>query len=148
MRLGSVVSAALAAFALLATNAGAAPAPASAAFLARTLDAHTTTLSAQHYALAAGPLLGEARANGAARIQVRLWAGQDYVFAAACEAACGVLTFRVVAPNGAVLAQDEGLGAMPVLRVRPAVTGRHSIEAAAPRCRAQSCWFAVNVYAR
>lgn len=146
MRLGAIISAALAALALTAANAAAAPAPASAAFLARALDARTTALSRDRYALAAGPMAGELSARTAARLPVRLWAGQDYVFAAACDRGCGALALRVVAPDGAVLAQAPD--AAPVVRVRPSVTGRHLIEAAAPGCRASSCWFAVNVYAR
>lgn len=146
MRIGAIVSAALAALALLGASAAAAPGPSSAAFLARALDTHTTTLSAERYALAAGPMLGEANARDTGRVPVRLWAGQDYVFAAACERACGALNLRVVAPDGEVLAQDAG--AAPLLRVRPVITGRHVIEAAAPRCGVPSCWFAVNVYAR
>lgn len=146
MRFGATLLAASAALVILAAPAFAAPGPASAAFLARTLDEHTTTLSRDRYALAAGPLVAEASARAATARPVRLWAGQDYVFAAACDRACGRLAVRVVAPDGVVLAQTAD--AAPTLRVRPVVTGRHVIEAAAPNCRSSACWFAVNVYAR
>lgn len=147
MRGASIISAVLTAFALFAAPAwGQSVPPEPAAALARALDAHTTALARDRYALAAGPLVGAADVRTAGRTLVRLWAGQDYVFAAACEQACGAFSLRVIAPDGAVLAQDAG--AAPLVRVRPLVTGRHVIEAAPSRCGAPSCWFAVNVYAR
>ncbi len=114
--------------------------------LAAVLNAHTTALARERFALAAGPLTGAARTE-AERFTVRLWAGQEYVFAGACDTACGDLDLRVIDRRGVVLAQDGGAVA-PVLRVTPAITGQHVIEARPARCRADACWFAVNVYAR
>ena len=132
--------------ALMALCAGAAaPADAGPA-LARVLDAHTQTLMGDGYALAAGPMQGVLSAGAPARLSVRLWAGQDYMFAAACAPRCGGLELRIVAPDGAVLA--EAHADAPTLPVLPETTGRHMIEAAAPGCRAQACRLAVNVYAR
>jgi len=146
MRIAAIISAGLATLALLgAAGASAAPSRASVSALVEGLDAHTTALSADRFALAAGPLLGET--DGAVeQLPVRLWAGQDYVFAGAPDAACNTLNLRVIDPNGMVLA--EAAGPAPRLHVRPLMTGRHIIEAATANRRAQTCWFAVNVYAR
>ncbi|HRP11387.1 MAG TPA: hypothetical protein PLK37_10165 [Terricaulis sp.] len=140
-----IVAGALALAAVLTGAAGPAIAPHAAA-LARALDAHTTALQRERYALAAGPLRGEVRAAAPASVSVRLWANQDYVLAAACAEACGELRLRVRDPAGAVIAEVSG--ASPRIRVRPGVTGRHAIESAAPHCRAAPCHYALNVYAR
>jgi len=142
---GLIVAAALLCAGIGAAEAAPAGAP-GAALLARALDAHTTALQRERYALAAGPLQGNAAPGRPGRASVRLWANQDYVFAAACVSACGPLQLRVVDPSGAVIASAAGRA--PVVRVRPEVTGRHALEAAAPSCAADACWYAVNVYAR
>lgn len=148
MRFWSMVSGAIAAAALLgAPQALAQPVPQARALeLSAGLDAHTTTLAGDRFALAAGPLTGGAR-DEVSRFTVRLWAGQDYVFAGVCDSACGDLDLRVIDRRGIVLARDQGVAA-PVLRVTPDITGQHVIEARPARCRAATCWFAVNVYAR
>jgi hypothetical protein len=148
MRFWPVVSAVVVGLTLVAAPAASGQLAPRALELSRGLNAHTTALSVERYALAAGPLTGEAAPGRAGRLIVRLWAGQDYVFAAACDAHCGDLTLRLIDPSGVELARDQSAAAAPVLRVRPVVTGRHVIEAATTRCRAQTCWFAVNVYAR
>lgn len=143
----SFILAVMAAVALLSAPAWGqgAPPPAAAAHLAHAMDAHTTALAGVGYALAAGSLVGNARRQG--EVQVRLWANQDYVLAAACDAQCGALALRVVDPNGAVLGETEIIAA-PSLRVLARVTGRHTLQARMLNCRAQACWFAINVYAR
>lgn len=144
MAKGPIFAVALACLAALA--GAAAPPPDGEAVLARALDEHTTALARERYALAAGPLLGAASRAQPLLLPVRLWARQDYVIAAACEPACGRLELRIIDRDGVAIAQVEG--ETPVLRVRPAATGQHTIEAAAPSCGARTCRIAVNVYAR
>jgi hypothetical protein len=147
MRVGRFIAAALAAFCLLGATAMAQLVPQPhAAHLARELDVQTAALTREDYALAAGPLTGEAARGAPGRINVRLWAGQDYVFAGVCDANCGDLDLRLDDPMGEVV--GAAAGATPVLRVTPQMTGQHAIGVTAPRCRAATCWFAVNVYAR
>jgi hypothetical protein len=115
--------------------------------LSRGLNTQTTRLAGDRYMLAAGPLTGATAQGETARINVRLWAGQDYVLAAVCDSRCADLNLRLIDPRGAVLSADDNANAAPVLHARPEVTGQHTIEARMPRCR-ERCWFAVNVYAR
>jgi hypothetical protein len=148
MRLWPMVMGAVAAAAVLgAPLARAQPVPdARAAELSAGLNAHTISLARDRFALAAGPLTG-ATPRGGVRFSVRLWAGQEYVFAGVCDSACGDLNMRVIDRRGVVLAQDDDAPA-PVLRVTPTITGQHVIEARPAQCRADTCWLAVNVYAR
>lgn len=112
--------------------------------MAPALNAHTHALAAEGYALAAGPITGAFAPGGSERASVRLWAGQDYAIAGACDEPCTGLTLRVRDRDGVVIGQSAGAP----MHVRPAVTGRHEIEARAARCTQSRCWFAVNVYAR
>ena len=149
MRLWSIISGACAALALATAPALAQRAPqAQARELARGLEAQTARLAAEGYALAAGPLTGELAPGETGRISVRLWAGQEYVFAGACEAGCGDLDLRLVDPMLHVLGAESNGQTAPILRVTPVMTGQHAIEAEIGRCAGRTCWFAVNVYAR
>lgn len=73
---------------------------------------------------------------------VTLRAGREYFVASVCDGRCGGVRLIVRDPNGGAIA---GGGSA---RVRPSVTGPYSIEAEVARCAAETCWLAVNVYAR
>lgn len=141
-------AAALAAFVVLAGVASAqVPDP-----FARQLAAHLSRIdqivARQNYARAAGPFAGGLNQRQSQRFTVTLRAGQDYRIVGVCDARCTDLNMRLIDPQNFVLDEDALNDAVPVLSVRPNVTGQHTIEASMARCADAPCYFAFNVYTR
>ena len=112
------------------------------------LDNQQGNLNRDGYAHAAGPLYGDLAPLRASALNVMLRAGQEYTIAGVCDRQCGDLDLRLVDPRGVRIASDVAADATPTIRIRPAVTGRHTIEVGMIACNAPSCWFAVDVYTR
>jgi hypothetical protein len=140
--------AALAALALTALPAAAQVPDPFARELAQRLTRGEELLTANGYSRAAGPFPGGLGERGARRYTVMLRAGQDYRILGVCEARCRDLDLRVFGPRGELVQQDVLDDAVPVVHVRPTVTGNYDIEALMQRCGAQTCWYAFNVYSR
>lgn len=100
------------------------------------------------YARAAGPFSGGLREREGGRFMVMLRAGQDYRIVGVCDNRCRDLDLRVRDPNDREIAHDRLDDSVPVVHIRPAVTGRHAIEVEMHRCGGAQCWFAFNVYSR
>lgn len=141
-------AAGLAALAVMAGTAAAQVPDPFARELAQRLARAEVVLTESAYARAAGPFAGGLREGQVQRFAVTLRAGQDYRIVGVCEQRCGDFDLRLFAPNGQLIAQDVLADAVPVIHVRPPMTGRYEIEAVMAQCRAQPCWFAFNVYAR
>lgn len=141
--------------ALLAVLALLAPASASAQVpdpyareLAQQLVRIDQLVAQQQYARAAGPFAGGLPARRAQRFNVTLRAGLDYRIVGVCDSRCADLDLRLHDPRGVMIAEDVLTDDVPVLSVRPNMTGQHSIEVIMYSCSANPCWFAFNVYAR
>lgn len=143
MTLGAFV-----ALALLASPASAQVPDPFARDLAQQLARAENVLSQEGYGRAAGPFAGGLSQRNSRRYNVTLRAGQDYRIVGVCDSRCGDIDLRVFDQNNAVIAQDLLDDRVPVVQVRPRVTGQYGIELSMYACGAQPCWYAVNVYAR
>jgi hypothetical protein len=102
----------------------------------------------QNYQRAAGPFSGGLPQGQRRTFSVTMRAGQDYRIIGVCDARCTDLDMRLRGPTNAVLDEDIMADAVPVLSVRPELTGQHVIEVDMAQCAGDRCWFAFNVYAR
>lgn len=116
--------------------------------LAQRLSRAETVLVENGYARAAGPFAGGLGSGQTRTFSVMLRAGQDYRIVGVCESRCRDFDMRLHDPENRLIAQDVMEDSVPVIHVRPRVTGRHTIEAAMIRCAGAACWFAFNVYSR
>lgn len=139
---------ALAALALMAIPAAAQVPDPFARELAQRLTHGEQLLTENGYARAAGPFAGGLSAGSARRNTVLLRAGQDYRILGVCESHCRNFDLRLFGPGGALVEQDILEDAVPIIHIRPTVTGDYEIEARMTRCGAAQCWYAYNVYAR
>ncbi len=139
---------AMIAFVLLASPAGAQVPDPFARDLAQQLARAETILSNEGYSRAAGPFAGGLSQRSSRRYTVTLRAGQDYRIVGVCDSRCRDIDLRVLDQNNAVIVQDLLDDRVPVVQVRPRVTGQYDIELSMFACGAQPCWYAVNVYAR
>lgn len=142
------VLAGLAALALLAGPASAQVPDPFARELAQRLAHGETLLRENGYQRAAGPFAGGLSETRGARHTIMLRAGQDYRILGVCDARCRDFDLRLIAPSGALVAQDVLPDAVPIIHVRPTVTGNYDVEALMSRCAGSPCWYAFNVYAR
>lgn len=142
-----LAAAALATLLLAAPAAAQVPDP-FARELAQKLSYSEQFLGEDGYSRAAGPFAGGLEQGAERRFPLTLRAGQDYRIVGVCDQRCGDVVLRLYDPNDALIARDVLEGGVPVMHVRPAFTGSHMVEVAAPRCRAPQCWYAVNVYSR
>jgi len=116
--------------------------------LAQKLSQGETMLRGDGYQRAAGPFAGglnQARAN---RHTIMLRAGQDYRILGVCDERCRDLDLRLFLNGDQLVAQDVLDDAVPIIHLRPAVTGNYEVEAIMARCGAAPCWYAFNVYSR
>lgn len=147
----SRVKMALAALAALTLAAGPAAAQVPDPYareLAQRLALTETVLVDQGYARAAGPFAGGVAAREGRRFNLMLRAGQDYRIVGVCESRCRDLDMRLFDSENRLIAQDVLEDSVPIIHVRPRVTGRHDIEVEIMGCTGAPCWFAFNVYSR
>lgn len=148
MRFLAYLTAACSAVALLASPASAqVPAP-YARELAAKLGEADQLVAREGYFRAAGPFAGGLAAGATGRHMVTLRAGQAYRLVAVCDDRCADLDLRVRDVSGAEIAEDHAANAVPVLDLRPLVSGSYAIEAEMARCGADLCWYALNIYTR
>lgn len=138
----------LAALALTALPAAAQVPDPFARELAQRLTRGEELLTRNGYSRAAGPFAGGLTERGGRRYTVMLRAGQDYRIFGVCDARCRDLDLRLFGPNGDLVGQDVLDDAVPIVHIRPTVTGNYDIEALMQRCAGQPCWYAFNVYSR
>jgi hypothetical protein len=138
----------LAALALLAGPAAAQVPDPFARELAQKLSRGEELLRANGYQRAAGPFAGGLNAGRGARHTIMLRAGQDYRILGVCDARCGNFDLRLFAAGDQLVAQDILPDAVPIIHVRPVVTGNYDVEAVMRSCGAAPCWYAFNVYSR
>ncbi len=116
--------------------------------LAQKLARAETLLSERGYARAAGPFAGGLEQRQGRRFTVMLRAGQDYRIVAVCDERCDDLDMRLYSPTNQLVAEEVLEDSVPVIHVRPVVTGNYTIETVMVRCGAAQCWYAFNVYSR
>lgn len=116
--------------------------------LAQKLAGAEQLVSADGYSRAAGPFAGGLRQHEQRAFTVMLRAGRDYRVVGVCNERCADLDLRMFDASGQIVTADTLADDVPILRVRPEVTGNYAIQADMARCAAQTCWFAFNVYAR
>ena len=124
------------ALALLASPAGAQVPDPFARDLAQQLARAETILGDEGYSRAAGPFAGGLSERSSRRYTITLRAGQDYRIVGVCDSRCRDLDLRVFGPRGDLIEQDVLDDAVPVVHVRPVVTGNYEIEALMQRCGA------------
>lgn len=100
------------------------------------------------FARAAGPFSGGLAPQQSRRYTITLRAGRDYRIFGVCDSRCSDIDLRLYDPSGAEIAEDTVSDSVPLLRVRPFVTGPHVVEVDMYRCSAAPCWYAFNVYSR
>jgi hypothetical protein len=140
--------AALAVLALSALPAAAQVPDPFARELAQKLTRGEELLVANGYMRAAGPFAGGLRSSQARRNTITLRAGQDYRILGVCDERCRDFDLRLFGPAGQLVAQDITNDAVPIIHVRPLVTGPYEVEAMMIRCTGAPCWYAYNVYSR
>lgn len=116
--------------------------------LAQKLARAEILLGERGYARGAGPFAGGLGPRQSQRFTLMLRAGQDYRIVGVCDDRCDDLDLRLRDPNGEVVGQDVLEDSVPVIHARPQITGQYAVEVAMLRCRVETCWYAVNVYAR
>lgn len=119
-----------------------------AAQLAQQLARGETALRDQGFSRVAGPFAGGLAARGERRVPITLRAGQDYRIFGVCDADCTDLDLRLLEGGATPISEDIASDDVPVLSVRPRVTGQYVIQVLMPGCASAPCYFAVNVYAR
>ncbi len=145
---GAMLAAVLAALALFAAPAAAQVPDPFARELAQKLARAESALAERAYVHGAGPFSGGMGAGETRRIPLTLRAGQDYRVVGVCDGNCAAPRLALFDANGARLAQaPAGAGASEML-VRVPFTGGYEVEVDLPRCAAERCWYAVNVYGR
>ncbi|MBC7768459.1 MAG: hypothetical protein H7124_06710 [Phycisphaerales bacterium] len=140
--------AALAALTLAAAPAAAQVPDQYARELAQRLSRAETVLVENGYARAAGPFAAGIAGGEGRRFSLLMRAGQDYRVVGVCESRCGDFNIRVYDMGGRLMGQDVLADNVPVVHVRPRVTGRHIVEIEMVRCARAPCWSAFNVYSR
>jgi hypothetical protein len=148
--IGSIGKRIAAAFAMLAILGAPAAAQVPSPFareLARQLAQGEQVLAQHGYSRAAGPFAGGLGQRLQRRFPVTLRAGQDYRVLGVCDSRCSDLDLRLLDPNDVVLTEDAMRDDVPILQVRPRMTGVHTIEVTMYQCTASPCYFAFNVYA-
>lgn len=140
--------AALAALTLAAAPAAAQVPDPYARELAQRLSRSETLLVENGYARAAGPFAGGLANGEGRRFSVMMRAGQDYRVVGVCESRCRDFNMRLFDVDGRLIVQDVLADNVPVVHVRPRMTGRYTIEVDMVRCTSAPCWFAFNVYSR
>ncbi len=140
--------AAIAALALLAGPAAAQVPDPFARDLAQKLSQGENLLRQNGYQRAAGPFAGGLNAGEVRRHTIMLRAGQDYRILGVCDERCDNIDLRLWADGGQLVAQDRLGDAVPILHVRPTVTGNYEVEVMMAHCGGAPCWYAFNVYTR
>ncbi len=116
--------------------------------LAQRLSRAEMVLVESGYARAAGPFAGGLSTGQGRRFSVMLRAGQDYRIVGVCETRCRNFDMRLYDPDNRLIGEDVMEDNVPVVHIRPRMTGRHDIETIMDRCAGGPCWFAFNVYSR
>ncbi|MGE0739869.1 MAG: hypothetical protein AB7O98_00895 [Hyphomonadaceae bacterium] len=148
MRFWAKMAMALAALALLAGPVAAqVPDPYARQLAQRLAQAEVASVEGG-YARAAGPFAGSAPQREGRQFTITLRAGQDYRIVGVCEPRCVGLDLRLYDPYERQIAEDVLQGEVPVIHVRPRLTGQYTVEAGMSRCAGAECWFAFNVYSR
>jgi hypothetical protein len=144
----AVTGAALAAALLCAPAAAQVPDPYARA-MAQALSRTDQFVAQQGYQRAAGPFAGGLAQGQGRRVPITLRAGQEYRIVGVCDDRCRDVDLRVFNVNGIVIGEDVARDALPIVDVRPPVTGQHFVEVQMPACGASDvCYYAFNVYAR
>jgi len=149
MRWVKAMAGAALAGALLCTPASAQVPDPFARALAQALSRTDQFVAQQGYSRAAGPFAGGLAQGEARRVPITLRAGQEYRIVGVCDDRCRDIDLRVFNTNGIVIGEDVARDALPIVDMRPPVTGQHFVEVQMPGCAASDvCYYAFNVYAR
>ena len=116
--------------------------------LAQKLARAEQALAERAFVHGAGPFSGGMGAGETRRIPLTLRAGQDYRIVGVCDGNCGAPRLALFNANGARLPQVTAGASASELFVRVPFTGGYEVEVDLPRCAAERCWYAVNVYGR
>ena len=136
------------ALALFASSAAAQVPDPFARELAQKLARAEQVLAERAFVHGAGPFSGGMGADETRRIPLTLRAGQDYRIVAVCDARCGAAQLALYDSEGARLARGADAANAATMEVRVPFTGGYEVEVELPRCGAERCWYAVNVYGR
>lgn len=143
-----LIVAAVAALALVAAPASAQVPDPFARELAQKLARAESALSEGAYVRGAGPFAGGMDARDVMRIPLTLRAGETYRIVGVCDARCGIPELVLQNPDHERLRRAAPAAGASVMDVRVPFTGAYEVEVALPRCGANECWYAVNVYSR
>ena len=116
--------------------------------LAHDLAQAETALGEQGFSRIAGPFAGGLPARLDRRVQLTLRAGQQYEIIGVCDTRCGNLDLALYDANDVLISQDVLTNNVPVLDMRPAITGLYTVDVTMEQCRGDPCYYAFNVYAR
>lgn len=116
--------------------------------LARQLAQAEALLGQRGYHRVAGPFAGGLDTRLNRRFQLNLRAGQEYRVIGVCDSRCSDIDMRIYDSADNVVAQDLLDDDVPIMELRPRVTGLYTIEVVMWQCTARPCFFAFNVYAR
>jgi hypothetical protein len=117
-------------------------------FLTQQLDNREPENADDGYSQIVGPLSGSLSSSRAAQLPLTLRAGQQIRIVGVCDENCDDLDLRVLDPAGRIVALDTRGNDHPVVDIRGAMYGQHTIEVGMIDCRAPRCRYAVNVYTR
>lgn len=116
--------------------------------LAQKLARAESALAERAYVHGAGPFSGGMSAGETRRIPLTLRAGQDYRVVGVCGGSCGAPRLTLYDAGGERLAQSADSANATMMDMRVPFTGGYEVEVDLPRCAAERCWYAVNVYGR
>lgn len=143
-----LILSAVAALVLMASPASAQVPGPYAAQLAQQLARGETALRDQGFTRVAGPFAGGLASRGERRVPITLRAGQEYRIFGVCDADCTDLDLRLLEGGATPISEDLAANDVPIVAIRPRVTGQYVIQVLMPGCANAPCYFAVNVYAR
>lgn len=96
------------------------------------------------YALQGQPMVGSLNTNGRQNRVVRLSAGVNYAFMAACDDDCTDVDLYLSDRRGNVLDSDEADDDFPVVFFTPEVTANYQIGVRMFTCSSEPCYYAVG----
>jgi hypothetical protein len=105
-------------------------------------------LAQQGFQQMGAPASGGLQQGQSWNVPVDMTAGYEYRLAGVCDRDCSDLDLVLYDPNNQQVAQDTSNDDHPIVAVRPAVSGRYTIQVQMYRCAVAPCYYAVALYAK
>lgn len=92
------------------------------------------------------PTIGLLEGGSRAYLEVSLQAGREYMISGFCDEDCSDLDLVLRTETGEVLANDEDMDDVPILRLTPSTSGRYLLGISMIDCETDLCYFGYSVF--